>query len=536
MPDPSALTGSGASSSLAQAQSALAAGDLASAARICQRLTDAHPDDPAGWMLLSEVHFRSGRMDTALSLAERATSLSEDDPEVLLHYGKCLIALGRRTETLAVVDRAERLDLDRAEWTDRVGTLLTLCDQPGRARAFFEKAIAGSPDNPVFLYNHAAVQRMTGDLGGAETTLEKLLRVSPAHVPAHYMRSGLRTQTKESNHIPAMLSLLENDRLSLDDKVMLGYALAKELEDVAAYEASFQHLAGAASLQRRRMAYDVADDISTIDGLIEHHRHVSTDEGGRLGAECIFVMGLPRTGTTLLERLISSHSHVSSIGESPAFPEQCVKAVADTGRITSKSQFVQKLLEIDANAVGQAYLDATRASVGDAVRFVDKLPTNYLYAATIARALPHARMLIVARDPLDSCYAMFKTLFTNVYPFSYDLKDLGRYYIAWHGLVRHWRQILGPRLLTVQYEDLVSDTQATARRVMDHCALPWDASVLKFHEEGTPVMTASAVQVRQPIYSSSVGSWRRFEKQMGPLREILDGARPLGGWRLADAT
>jgi len=535
MADPSTPPGLEGSSTLAGAHAAMARGDLAQAARMGERLTSEHPNDPATWLLLSEVHFRARRLEAALGVAERALGLGSDDPEVLLHYAKCLVALGRRADTLAVVERAERLGLDRADWNDRAGALLTLCDEPARARPFFERAVSGSPDNPAFLYNQAAVQRMTGDLGGAERTLETLLRISPGHVPAHYMRSGLRTQTEASHHIPAMLALLASGRLSFDDKVMLGYALAKELEDVAEYEASFHHLAGAASLQRRRMTYDVADDIATMDGLKAHHRAVPRDEGEGPGDERIFVMGLPRSGTTLLERLISAHSGVSSIGESPAFPEQCVRAVAETGPASSKSHFVQRLLDIDAGAIGRAYLKAAPAPPGGAVRVVDKLPMNYLYAATIARALPRARLLIIARDPLDACYAMFKTLFTNAYPFSYDLTDLARYYAAWHGLVRHWQQTLGPRLLTVQYEDLVSDPEATARRVLDHCHAPWEASVMKFHEAGAPVMTASAVQVRQPIYASSVGSWRPFERQLRPLGEFLDRARPDGGWRLGDA-
>jgi hypothetical protein len=284
------------------------------------------------------------------------------------------------------------------------------------------------------------------------------------------------------------------------------------------------------------MTYNVEDDVSTIDRIIQLHDHAAIENcRGIEATECIFVVGLPRTGTTLVEQILSSHSAVYGAGELPAFPAEIIKAVQRlAGRLqVGKHEFAELALKVDAAELGGSYLEATRPQTGHTPFFVDKLPTNYLYAGMIRRALPNARIIVLARDPMDSCFAMYRTLFSGAYPFSYDLSELAVYYAAWHRLIRHWQSVLGESLLVVRYEDLVLDYEATTRRLLAHCGLRWDDACLAFHKQTKAVTTASAVQVRRPLYLSSVGKWRNYQEYLKPLSESLKQLEPPRGWHFA---
>ena len=502
---------------------------------MAEELAREHPLDAHVWHLLSNVKSRGGAWQAAILHAERALSLSPSDLGILLQYGQCLVALGRRSEALKIANQVATAKPDRADWNDALGTLFAHCEQPARALAFFERAVQSAPQNAFFIYNLATAQRMTGDLIGAEATLDQVIAAQPEDIRAYYTRADLRTQTAEANHIGEMVQLLNKGVKEPQQEIMLCFALAKELEDVGHYDRSFQYLRRGCDLQRRRLIYDVREDVTTIDRIIElHDQSALESDGGFDTEECIFVMGLPRSGTTLVERILATHSAVQGAGELQAFPTVAVHAVQEQmGRRVGKLDFVRCALAIEPAALGKAYIAATRPQTGHTPRFVDKMPMNYLYAGLIRRALPRARIIALAREPLDSCYAMYKTLFAAAYPFSYDLADLAQYYAAWHRLMSHWRSTLGESLLIVQYEDLVSDPDTVSRKLLAHCGLGWEEACLGLYEQGKGVTTASAVQVRRPIYSSSVGLWRRYERELAPLAAILHELAPPTGWRLA---
>jgi hypothetical protein len=309
-------------------------------------------------------------------------------------------------------------------------------------------------------------------------------------------------------------------------QIPLHFAVAKELEDLGQYASSFSHLQRGCTMQRQAMTYDVAQDIDTINRLIDAHdvRAISEAPPGFDSEECIIVMGLPRTGTTLVESILGAHAQIYAAGELNLFQHLVVRAVQQTEcRPIGKRELISRSLEVDPCQLGRSYIEATRPRTGRKPRFVDKTPLNYLYAALIRRALPKTRFIALMRDPMDSCYAMYKTLFAGAYPFSYDLGELGLYYRAWRRLLNHWRATLGEALLVVEYEDLVSNQEAVTRRLIDHCGLPWDSACLRFHERTEAVTTASAVQVRHPIYASSVGRWRHYAEELQELSRILIG-------------
>jgi tetratricopeptide (TPR) repeat protein len=520
------------SSPLADAQLLFAAGEFRQSAIIAQALIRREPANSSAWHLLSALYMRLGHLATARSCAERAVALAPTNPAFLIQYGQCLVVSGQRRDALHVADRAAAMNLNRADWNDVLGTLLTFCEEPTRALPFFRRAVELSPLDSNLLYNLAAAQRMTGDLSAAEASLNRVIAIRPDDSQAYHMRASLRTQTPEANHIDEMTRRLRQAQRTPLDEVTLCFALAKELEDTGNYQTSFRFLKRANHLQRRQIKYNVEDDVTLMDRIVRLHDRAAVNvDVGFQTEECIFVIGLPRSGTTLVERILTSHSNVKAAGELPAFPYELSKAVrSQSGAVIGPTEIVQRALDVDPAALGRAYIDATRPQTGGSPHFVDKLPLNYLNAGLIRRALPRARIVALMREPMDSCYAIYKTLFAGAYPFSYDLLELGQYYAAWHRLMRHWCDVLGDTLLVVHYEDLVTHQEAISRRIVAHCGLAWQDECLAFYQQSTAVTTASAAQIRQPMYSSSVGKWRHLESELFPLIETLRRHEPACGW------
>ncbi len=504
---------------LAQTQAKLAAGDLRTAATLALELTQSFPAEARAWTLLGSVHTSANRPDLAAVCLERALQCSPDDPAAVIRYGQCLARLGRRGEALAAGAHAAALPLGTAALLDGLGTLYSHCDEPAQALPYFRRAVAAAPDNTAYLYNQATAQRMVGELAAAEASLDQIIARKPADYAAWYTRADLRTQTAEHNHVGALRSLLGQGVQDRSAQIMLRFALAKELEDLGEYADSFGQLKIGCDLQRAAMNYDVAGDVATIERIIATHEAAALGRGpAHDNAEPIFIIGLPRSGTTLVESILAAHSDVQAAGELQAFPQTCIQMAQAMGASSvPKLGFVELALELNPRELGERYIAATRPQTGAAPHFIDKLPLNYLYAGLIHRALPRARIVALAREPMDSCYAMYKTLFAGAYPFSYDLHDLGRYYRAWQRLMRHWQAVLGDAFMMVDYEGLVADQEAVTRRILAHCGLPWQAACLEFHTQSRAVATASAVQVRRPVYSTSVGKWRRYEQQLRPL-------------------
>ncbi len=508
---------------LAQAQAQLAAGDLRNASVLALELIQSFPADPRPWTLMASVHLRANRADLAAVCLERAVGCAPEDAAAVIRHGQCLARLGRRSEALAAAAAAAVLPLATAALLDGLATLYTHCEEPARALPFYQRAVAAAPGNTAYLYNLATAQRMLGELAAAETSLDRVIAVKPADYAAWYTRADLRTQTPDRNHIGALRAMLDTGVADQSAQIMLRFALAKELEDLGEYAASFGQLKIGCDLQRAAMSYDVAGDVATMDRIIAtHDAAVLTHGRSHDNDEAIFVIGLPRSGTTLIESILAAHSEVQAAGELQAFPQACIDAVQERGGAkVPKLGFVERALAIDPRELGERYITATRPQTGGRRRFTDKLPLNYLYAGLIRRALPRARIVAVMREPMDSCYAMYKTLFSGAYPFTYDLDDLGRYCLAWQRLTRHWQEVLGAAFMVVRYEQLVAEQETVTRQILAHCGLPWQQACLEFHARPGAVATASAVQVRRPLYGTSVGKWRHYQTQLRPLAQYF---------------
>ncbi len=502
--------------------------DLRGALAACQELNRTFPDFAHGWYLASFVMRKARGYPDALRAIDRALELEPSDLH-LLQKVKCLLESGDlEAARAAAVGLRDRSFCD-AMLHDDFGAVLHQLGDHRAALEQYSRAAALDPRNARHHYNRAAVLRYLGDAEGAEAEFNAVIALTPQDYEAYNARAHLRTQTRASNHVEQMNAVLTAASTSPPaGRVQLCYALAKELEDVGEFDAAFSRLKQGADLKRRHMQYDVSTDVEIMEKIrdvfgrdVLGHPPVSD-----LGGEAIFVIGLPRTGTTLVERILASHSAVRSAGEINTFSMELVRMARDAhgGAAASRLDFVGSTVKLDFRALGEAYLKSTLPHRDVQRQFIDKLPFNYLYAGLIHLALPSARIVSLERHPLDTCYSVYKHLFRDAYPFSYDLDDLGRYYVAYSELMGHWRQVMPGVIHTVHYEDLVADLEGEARRLLEYCGLPWEDGCLRYHENPAASTTASALQVRQPIYAHSVGRWRNYAKQLEPLRARLAAA------------
>jgi tetratricopeptide (TPR) repeat protein len=492
------------------AQRAFAAGDLATVERVCSQVLAKNPGEGRAWALLTETALLRGRPDAAIICANRAVEFMAADPVALVLRAKCLFVSGEARAAMEAAESAAKLAGDAPEALDAVGAMFGLLGRHGRAKEFFQRAVAVRGDVPQYLFNLAATERMTGALSDAEVHCDAAIARDRRYALAHYLRSDLRIQTAERNHIAEMEALI-GGRLAPPDEVMLRFALAKEYEDLAMHDRAFAHVDAACGLQHRLTRHDHAAEIAEIDQIIRTHTRnwLAAAPPGYSAAAPIFVCGLPRTGTTLVERILASHRALGSVGEANAFASELSRSM--------------KGGSCDVASLGRNYLEqVTALGVSKDVRFVDKTLQNYLYCGLIHAALPAAKIILVQRHPIDACWAIYKAHFQGRFAFAYDQIALADYYLAYRRLSRHWRATLPPGvLMEMNYEDIVADQAAASRRLVAFAGLPWDEEVLRFHESPAPSATASAVQVRRPIYRSSIGKWRHHAERLAPLRARL---------------
>ena len=367
------------------------------------------------------------------------------------------------------------------------------------------------------------LNRTLGEFERAALDFRAVLARAPGDADALKALTELERQTSHRNCIAPMEDALRGARADSKEAATLHFALAKAYDDLGDYSASWRHLSAGNRLERAGILYDPSTDRAVIDRLIETFPGLEDIVPDTTGEAPIFIVGLPRSGTTLLERILGSHSAVHAAGELPAFTEAVTLAVRRASRAVPRdwAEFAARLAHTEPSVIAREYLAFARALRGERPRFTDKQPVNFFYCPLILRAFPHARIVHLTRHPLAACYAIFKTRFTGGYPFSNDLAELGAFYLGYRRLMAHWHHILPGRIYDVAYEDLVTALEPTVHGLLEYLDLPFEAQCLEFHRNPAPTSTASVVQVRQPLYDSSLNQWRHYAQELSGLSAQL---------------
>jgi tetratricopeptide (TPR) repeat protein len=508
--------------------------DLAAARRALVPLKASHADVGDVWALDGETAIREGHIADALAALDRAAALEPALAKRHAQRARALVLAGRMAEARDAAREALRLGVARLDHLLILGGVLVRCGEQSQALEVYRKAESLAPENADVQRGLASVYRYLGDLGRAEDACDAAIRLDPDDCETLGLRSSLRTVTPDDNHIDELRACEARGAKTWRGAVHVAYALAKEYEDLGRHAESFECLKRGASLKRRHTRYDLADDLAIFPALraaFSAARMAAPADGHDTRAP-IFVVGMPRTGSTLVERIISAHPQVQSLGELNTLSLEMMRLVEEGqgGARTERRRLPELAAALPMRTLAERYLQQVAPLRDSRGRFVDKLPLNCLNIGLIHLAMPHAAIVHVVRDPLDACYAMFKYLFRNGYPFSYDLEELGAYYAEYYRLMEHWRSVLPPgRIYDIRYEDLVADLGGEARRLIAHLGLPWDPRCEAFHANRNPSMTGSAAQVRRPVYATSVGRWRSLERELEPLRRALvKGGVPIG--------
>ena len=436
-----------------------------------------------------------------------------------------LLQLGRAADAEVVVSRALECQPGVADAYDALAHVALLLGQHERSNALYRRVVQLAPHDPRFWYNLASSERSFGRLLEAEAACNQAIGRDPKQYQSYLLRSELRVQSREANHIEELRTHLSRPEIGDRARVVLGYALAKELDDLQQFDEAFHWFHEAASTRRHHLAYDVAADerkLQRIAGVFSRQLISPALRRDDDSDRYIFIVGLPRSGTTLVERILTGIPGVRSNGETDNFARALMAASPQAGPSDPRGgmDIFQRAATADPVVVARDYAKlANTASTDDQI--VEKLPINYLYLGAIHRALPRAKLLLVRRSPIDSCFAMYRTLFDQAYPFSYEFEDLARYYVAYERLISHWRMVLGVGLHEVVYEDLVDQPLRVGAAVARACGLSWTHSAIELQRNASVSLTASAAQVRRPIYGSSSGRWRQYRRHLEPLIRAL---------------
>lgn len=486
------------------------------------------PTDAGAHFMLGMASLAQRQEDRAVASLREACRLEPDRAEYLARYAEALATAQRLSAACEMAERAVALESSDPAILAVLGQVYLQANAIAPAAPVLRRAVALAPRDAQVRFELGRALEMLGDAAGAERELQACVGFEPYYWPAYLRLAMLKRQTSESRHREVWGELLKQNDGNPGARIFLNMALGKESEDLGEYTAAFRYFASGKAAARLTRPPSAERDRAMFDALLRWFPEPDTQlEQGFPSAAPIFIVGMPRTGTTLLDRMLSNHPDVYSMGETQHFSTALQRASGGQVALLSLPDLAAATHDIDWHELGAEYIESTRPARAAKLRFIDKLPHNFLYAGFIARALPDARIICVRRGALDTCSGNFRHLFeleSGFYDYSLDLLDIGRYYIQFERLLAHWRKVVPGRILEVSYEALVRAPEATLRRVLAFCDLSWDAACLRPQDNQAPVRTPNTWQVRAPVYTSSIGHWRHYSHELQPLRDMLEAA------------
>ncbi len=506
-----------------EATAALADGDYRSAEGMFREILKIDASHLAALAGLAAVAIRAGNTQDAERLLRHARNRCAHHPLVQRAQGHALLAAERLTAAEETFRELLQLEPENPQNWAALGSVLIRRLRQQEALSAYEEAARLNPRHAGFRLAIGHVNKTLGRRAQCEEAYRECLRLDPKYAEAYWSLADLKNYFFSDTELAAMRSLLALPGAETD-RAQLHFAIARALEQRDCCSEAFSHYAQGNTLRKRTSPFSIATfeaKSRRIVACCDAEFFRSRAGTGQPDPAPIFIVGLPRSGSTLVEQILASHSQVEGtmeLHDIPAMVRELDQLAADRDGYPERLRALS--VEELAN-LGRRYLAQTRAVRSGRPRFIDKMPNNFSHVGLIHAILPNATIVDVRRHPMDACFSNYKQYFAHGQSFSYDLEDLGRYYRCYLALMDHWDQVLPGKVMHLQYEQLVRDPQDTVRGLLEHCGLPFEAATLAFHENRRPVRTASAEQVRQPLYATGVGYWRRFATELEPLRAAL---------------
>ncbi len=501
-------------------------GRLLKAEKLCREFLSRHPHHVEAMRLLADLASRLNVLDDAELLLEGALALEPENVQLRIDYMRLLRKRQNFSAALAQAKLLLEKDPENPVFQSNFGVESQMAGDVDTALAMFDSVLEKLPGDPLTLMSRGHAYKTIGQEEDAVSAYRAAYHSKPDHGDAFWSLANLKTYHFTDDELDRMRAQEEDPSIPVTERIHFCFALGKAYEDREDYPTSFAYYERGNRLKRDQSRYNAdhmdeelqAQIAVCTEALFEAHRG-----HGHPAPDPIFIVGLPRAGSTLIEQILASHSQVDGTMELPNILALSHR-LRNRQRITETSPYPRNLFDLtgpECHNLGTAYIDDTRMHRAGAPFFTDKMPNNFRHIALIHLILPNARIIDARRDPMACCFGGFKQLFAEGQEFTYGLEEIGRYYRGYQALMAHWDRVLPGRILRVQYEDVVGDLDGQVRRLLDFCGLPFEQSCVDFHATKRSVRTASAQQVRQRLYRSGLDQWRHYEPFLGPLRDAL---------------
>jgi tetratricopeptide (TPR) repeat protein len=505
-------------------------GRLEEAERMYGEVLRANPDNVDALRMMGSIALGASRFDEAERYLRRAISHAPDFVDAIIDRGRALKEQSRFEAAIGCFRSAIEMEPGNVRAHFQLGSTLSPAALTFEAIDAFQRTLELRPRHPGALLGLGHVLKTVGRQEEAVGAYRECIRLRPDSGPTYWSLANLKTYRLSDEDIQEMQARVDAGDLNEESEVNFLFALAKATEDRGEFDRAWQYYRDGNAKRRAAEYYDPVSAEVTHDRVIEvFGREFLAERSGQGNDDPapIFVVGLPRSGSTLIEQILASHSQVEGTSELPYVMHASGSLNLNRADGVNYPEAVRELGPAHTKSLGQEYLRAAQMHRTEGKpRFIDKMPNNFPAVGFIHLILPNAKIIDARRHPLDSCLSCFRQLFGRGQAFVYDLTDIGEYFLEYQRLMDHWHEVLPGRVLTVQYEDMVTDFENQVRRLLEYCELPWEDACINFYETERPVRTASSEQVRQPIYSESINRWRNYEKYLGELIEVLEPVLP----------
>ncbi len=502
------------------------AGKFGRAERLCRDFLKENPTNVTAIRLLAEIGIKVGVYSDAENLLQRCLQLAPDFHLARLNYANVLGKREKLEEAMTEIDQLLEAEPNKPAYLAQRAAILVRMGDFARAIPCYEYLLSRFPAQAKIALSYGHALKTVGQQDKAIEAYRQAISLRPSFGDGYWSLANLKTFRFEDSDIEAMHAEIGANTCSRTDYFHLCFALGKALEDRKQYDEAFHYYKLGNRSKEKLEGYDADTTeriVQEIKSVCDSKLFLTSGGQGCPAPDPIFIVGLPRSGSTLLEQILASHSQVDGTKELVHILS-FVRRLGGRRKKSEASRYPAALSELGAeqlSELGQEYMDRSKIQRGTAPFFIDKMPNNFFHVGLINLILPNAKIIDSRRHPMAACFSGYTQLFARGQPFTYSLSDIGRYYRDYIDVMDHWDDVLPSRVLRVQYEDVVADTEAQVRRLLDYCELPFEEGCLQFHQTERPVRTASSEQVRQPIYSGALAHWRNYEKYLDALKDSL---------------